>query len=262
MEAETARNMAAHRQRSRASDGPDPSPIRPEEAVLNPTDDTSRTASAPRVVGWLALAGVSLIAGIASYFHALAVVQASGATAPVSYLVPALADLVILGASADLLAASRAGQERPRLTMAALGVGIVVTLGMNVAAADPHAVPKWLVNGWPALAFTLALESLAGLVRRGRGGLVLSPVPAAPDRGETAEAPTRDEAFLMLAATGSRKEIGDFLSLSPSQVQRRVEAARKAVRAVPAEVPPDSAEPYWDGRFEAELETSANGSAR
>jgi hypothetical protein len=135
-------------------------------------------ARTPRVVGWLALAGVSLIAGIVSYFHALGVVQAAGATPPVSYLVPALADLVILGASADLLAASRAGQQRPRLTMVALTVGIVVTLTMNVVASHPHAMPPWLVDGWPALAFTLALESLAGLVRRGRGGESEAPAPA------------------------------------------------------------------------------------
>src|SRR6516225_4157785 len=141
-------------------------------------------ARAPRVVGWVALAGVSLIAGIASYFHALAVVQAAGATAPVAYLVPALADLVILGASADLLAASRAGQPRPRLTMLALGTGIAVTLAMNVVASHPHAMPSWLVDGWPAVAFVLALESLAGLVRRGRGGDAAPAVPAASGHGE------------------------------------------------------------------------------
>jgi Protein of unknown function (DUF2637) len=141
--------------------------------------ESKPATSAPRVVGWLALAGVSLIAGIVSYFHALAVVQAAGARPPVSYLVPALADLVILGASADLLAASRAGQPRPRLTMVALTVGIVVTLTMNVVASYPHALPAWLVDGWPALAFTLALESLAGLVRRGRGGASQAPAPAA-----------------------------------------------------------------------------------
>ena len=134
---------------------------------------------APRVVGWLALGGVSLIAGIASYFHALGVVEASGATPPVSYLVPALADLVILGASADLLAASRAGQPRPKLTMLALSVGVVVTLAFNVVASHPHAMPSWLVDGWPALAFILALESLAGLVRRGRGARPDHPAPAA-----------------------------------------------------------------------------------
>jgi hypothetical protein len=143
------------------------------------TDSPSRTASAPRVVGWLALAGVSLIAGIASYFHALAVVQAAGATPPVAYLVPALADLVILGASADMIAASRQGAGRPQLTMLSLGVGIAVTLAMNVAAGSDHGLGGRLVAGWPALAFTLALESLAGLVRRGRGGTDTPPVPAA-----------------------------------------------------------------------------------
>jgi hypothetical protein len=135
-------------------------------------------ARTPRVVGWLALAGVSLIAGIASYFHALAVVEAAGATPPVAYLVPALADLVILGASADLLAASRAKHNRPKLTMVSLGVGVVVTLTFNVVSPHPHAMPPWLVAGWPALAFTLALESLMGLVRRGRGAEPPS-VPAA-----------------------------------------------------------------------------------
>src|SRR5215469_6403570 len=107
---------------------------------MNPNGSTASPSSghsAPRIVGWLALAGVSLIAGIASYFHALSVVQAAGQTPPVSYLVPALADLVILGASADLLAASRAGHRRPGLTMTALGVGVVVTLAMNVVASHP-----------------------------------------------------------------------------------------------------------------------------
>jgi hypothetical protein len=158
---------------------PSPNLITPGEARMEPTDSPSRTASAPRVVGWLALAGVSLIAGIASYVHALYVVRSAGATAPVSFLVPALADLVILGASADLLAASRAGHGRPRLTMAALTVGIVVTLAMNVAAGGGHGLGGRLVSGWPALAFTLALESLAGLVRRGRGGSPAQPAPAA-----------------------------------------------------------------------------------
>ena len=173
----------------------------------------------PRAVGWLALAGVSLIAGIASYFHALAVVQAAGATAPVSYLVPALADLVILGASADLLTASRAGQPRPRLTMVALGVGVVVTLAFNVVASHPHAMPSWLVDGWPALAFILALESLAGLVRRGRGGLTGLPAPAASSQGQPAAPETTDEALRLLLATGSQRGLADALGVSRSRVE-------------------------------------------
>lgn len=183
------------------------------------TSDNTARHHAPRVVGWLALAGVSLIAGIASYFHALAVVQAAGATAPVAYLVPALADLVILGASADLLAASRANQPRPRLTMVALGTGVVVTLAFNVVASHPHAMPSWLVDGWPAVAFVLALESLAGLVRRGRGGVAAPSVPAASSQDQPGEPPTAEEALRALLASDSQRRIAEVLGVPRSRVQ-------------------------------------------
>lgn len=181
----------------------------------NPIDTPRRTASAPRLVGWLALAGVSLIAGIASYFHALAVVQAAGASPPVSYLVPALADLVILGASADLLAASRSGQSRPALTMLTLAVGVGVTLAMNIAAGGGHGLGGRLVSGWPALAFTLALESLAGLVRRGRDGSPRFPVPAASIQEPLSAA----AAWEALAAATSQRQLADALGVPRSRIQ-------------------------------------------
>jgi hypothetical protein len=195
-----------------------PTLTRKEEAQVDLTDSPPRTASAPRVVGWLALAGVSLIAGIASYFHALAVVQAAGATVPVAYLVPALADLVILGASADMIAAYRSGQPRPALTMTALGVGIAVTLAMNIAAGSHHGLGGRLVSGWPALAFTLALESLAGLVRRGRGG-DHPPVPAAYGHAEPPEPVTTETALAALLATASERVLAEVLDVPRSRVQ-------------------------------------------
>lgn len=182
---------------------------------MNDTDTPRRTASAPRVTGWLALAGVSLIAGIASYFHALAVVQAAGAVPPVSYLVPALADLVILGASADLLAASRGSQPRPALTMTTLAVGVGVTLAMNIAAGGGHGLGGRLVSGWPALAFTLALESLAGLVRRGRDGTPRPPVPAASGQEPLSAA----EAWEALAAVTSQRRLAELLDVPRSRIQ-------------------------------------------
>jgi hypothetical protein len=214
-----------------------------------PASQPGRAARAPRVVGWLALGGVSLIAGVASYFHAFAVVDASGARPPVSYLVPALADLVILGASADLLAASRAGVIRPRLTMVALAVGIVVTLAMNIAAGDPAAVPKWLVNGWPALAFTLALESLAGLVRRGRGGGHTLAAPAAQPVTVGCGhgvADTRDgrllDAYLhlrdCLGANPSYRGIGAAFEVHHDTVRQLVIAAGQAPEPEVAPEPP------------------------
>jgi hypothetical protein len=206
------------------------------EDTTEPATARTSALSVPRVVGWLALAGVSLIAGIVSYFHALAVVEAAGARPPVSYLVPALADLVILGASADLLAASRAGQPRPRLTMVALGVGIVVTLAMNVLSSHPHAMPSWLVDGWPALAFTLALESLAGLVRRGRGGdgHGLPPAAQAVTAGcghgvaETDAERVLDAYFHQrdcLSATPSFRDLGRAFGLHHDTVGQLVKAA-------------------------------------
>jgi len=210
------------------------------QSTVNPSGPSSdqagtilRSSAAPRIVGWLALAGVSLIAGIASYFHALAVVQAAGATAPVAYLVPALADLVILGASADLLAASRAGQPRPRLTMLALGTGIAVTLAMNVVASHPHAMPSWLVDGWPAVAFVLALESLAGLVRRGRGGEAAPAVPAAVAQGGEDGRPGREEALRLLLASDSERALAEALGVP----RNRVRTLKREVAGMVAEPP-------------------------
>ena len=201
--------------------------------TLNP-----RASRAPHIVGWVALAGVSLIAGIASYFHALAVVQAAGATVPVAYLVPALADLVILGASADLLAASRADQPRPRLTMLALTVGVVVTLAMNVAAGWGHGLGGRLVAGWPALAFILALESLSGLVRRGRGGASEAPASATSSQDQPPEPPGRDESLRLLLATGSRRVLADALGVPKSRVDTWASQV-----AAPAESPPVLTDP-------------------
>lgn len=132
-----------------------------------------------RILAGTALAGVSLIAAVVSYLHALAVVREVGATPPVEYLIPFLADLVILGATASLLDASRRRERLPVLTMLSLTAGVAVTLAMNVAAGFGHGLAGALVAGWPAVAFILALESLAGMVRRGRGETSPPLVPAA-----------------------------------------------------------------------------------
>jgi len=209
------------------------------------TENPPLATRAPRVVGWLALAGVSGIAGIASYFHALAVVEAAGARPPVAYLVPALADLVILGASADLLAASRAHHPRPRLTMVALSVGVVVTLAMNVAAGSGHGLGGRLVAGWPALAFILALESLAGLVRRGRGPAVAAAAPATSTPGggcghglaETVEERVADAYHHLrdcLGAEPSFRDLGRAFGIHHDTAGRVVKAAAEQVKKYPS----------------------------
>jgi hypothetical protein len=159
----------------------------------------------PRTTAWLTLASVSIVAGVISYSHALSVVQAAGAGRIVAHAQPLLADLVILGASANLLDASRAGQKLPKPSIAAAIIGGAVTLLMNVASGDPHAVPSWLVNGWPAVAFGLALESLLGLIRRGRGSDVSRPAAATCDHPEPEPPLTLDEAIGAAFGAGMSK---------------------------------------------------------
>lgn len=171
-----------------------------------------------RLVARLALAGVSAIAAVVSYFHALAVVRSAGAVPPVAYLVPFLADLVILGASAALLDASRGSHLRPRLATFSLAAGIAVTVAMNVAAGVAHGLTGALVAGWPALAFILALESLVGMVRRGRSVRESRNEYHVAGRDEPEEPPSTDEALRLLLATGSRRVLADALSVPKSRV--------------------------------------------
>lgn len=166
----------------------------------------------PRTTAWLTLAGVSIVAGVISYSHALTVVRAAGAAPVVAHAQPLLADLVILGASANLLDASRSGRALPKLSFATAIIGGLVTLWMNVAAGDPHSVPTWLVNGWPAVAFGLALESLLGLIRRGRNDEPAEVIPAVCDHPEPVAPLTLDDAIRAAAKAGlSKRQIAlDF----------------------------------------------------
>ena len=167
--------------------------------------------SATRTTAVAALAGVSAIAAVVSYLHALAVVRAVGATAPVSYLIPFLADLVILGASAAMIDAARGGAAKPRLATVSLVAGVGVTLAMNVAAGLGHGVAGALVAGWPAVAFVLSLESLAVLVRSGRTSGKFPEVPATADQCPHTVATTRDDA-ITAAYLHARDCLGEPLS--------------------------------------------------
>jgi Protein of unknown function (DUF2637) len=180
----------------------------------------------------LALAGVSAIAAVVSYFHALAVVRAAGATPPVAYLVPFLADLVILGASAALLEASRGGHPRPQLATASLGAGIAVTVAMNVAAGVAHGLTGALVAGWPALAFILALESLVGMVRRGRHRIKEDVGSFLNSAAEPDEPPDLDADIARLLERHSQRKVAAAFGVPRTRVARLAPATSAAAAEV------------------------------
>jgi hypothetical protein len=123
-----------------------------------------------RMLAGLSLAALALITGIVSYLHALAVVHLTGSTGATAYLIPFVADLMILTASLALLDAIRNSARKPRLAMVSLAVGIGATVAMNVVAGLVHGAGGALVASLPPVAFVLSLETLMGIVRLARGG--------------------------------------------------------------------------------------------
>lgn len=123
-----------------------------------------------RLLAGLSLAALALITGIVSYLHALSVVHMTGSTGLVAYLIPFVADLMILTASLALLDAIRNRARKPRLAMCSLAVGIGSTVAMNVVAGLVNGPGGALVASLPPVAFVLSLETLMGIVRLARGG--------------------------------------------------------------------------------------------
>lgn len=121
-----------------------------------------------RLVAGLALFALAAITAIVSYLHALAVVRAVGNTGAVAYLIPFVADLMIVSASMALLEAARNSTAKPALAIVSLVFGIGATLAMNVAAGWHHGSAGALVAALPPVALVLSLETLMGLVRRTR----------------------------------------------------------------------------------------------
>jgi hypothetical protein len=194
------------------------------------------------------------IVAVVSYLDGLYLIRYIGATGWAACLYPLIPDGLILICSLG---------RRAGWSMAGVVLGVLLTLLMNVGAGILHNWMYAVADGVVPVVFFVALENVRHAPERGRGGGVSPVVPAAftdAGTGDTAGTRSREAIFLELAQAGTRKEVGQFLGMSPSQVQRRVDAARKAFQAVPEEAAPASTEAYWDGSFEAELATSANGS--
>jgi hypothetical protein len=192
-------------------------------------------------VAWLALAGVSALAGVASFRHGYTVCLVLGTGRLVAWLTPGLADLVILGESAALLEVSRRKLDWPAWDIAALMVAIAATLAMNVAAAHPAWLPLWLVDAWPPVAFGLALHCLFGVARRGRAGISSPAGAATPGQLPPMTADALIEALLPHM---SQRAISGEFGLSRARVARVASPPADAALAAEAPAgPPPAATP-------------------
>jgi hypothetical protein len=114
----------------------------------------------------IAVTGIAAVGAWASYSHALDVVRAYGVTGVLAYAYPATIDGLIYAASMVLLDSARRNIAAPGLARWLLGVGIVVTLGVNVTAGLHHGAVGAVVSAWPALALVGSYELLMSMIRR------------------------------------------------------------------------------------------------
>src|SRR5579863_6656285 len=110
----------------------------------------------------MAVAGV---AAIISYQHAYELVTSHGETGVTAHLLPFTVDGLIWAASMVVLDASRRNHPVPLLAKWSLAVGIVATIGANLAHGLNHGPIGALVSAWPALALVGSFELLMLLVR-------------------------------------------------------------------------------------------------
>jgi len=98
-----------------------------------------------------AVIAVATVAAIISYQHAYGLVRSHGESGMVARLEPFTVDEFIWAASMVVLDASRRNQRVPRLAGWSLGVGIVATVGANLAHGMGHGPIGALVSTWPRL---------------------------------------------------------------------------------------------------------------
>jgi hypothetical protein len=137
-----------------------------------------------------AVAGVAVVAAVASYEHAHALVQAHGEAGWTGRLVPLTVDGLIYASSMVMLDSARRKTPVPGLARWLLGLGIAATLAANVAHGLGHGPVGAPVAAWPAVALVGSYELLILVIRSSQAasdGTPGSGSPADPLQEHAAE---------------------------------------------------------------------------
>lgn len=123
------------------------------------------TAWLIRITTAVAVVAVAGVAAIISYQHAYELVTTHGETGLTAHLLPFTVDGLIWAASIVVLDASRLHHPVPPLAKWSLAIGIVATIGANLAHGLNHGPVGAVVSAWPALALVGSFELLMLLIR-------------------------------------------------------------------------------------------------
>ncbi|WP_338741542.1 DUF2637 domain-containing protein [Actinomadura luteofluorescens] len=161
-----------------------------------------------RITTALAVVAVAAVAAVISYRHAYELVHSHGESGPTARLVPFTVDGLIWAASMVLLDASRRKHPAPPLAKWSLAVGIVATVGANVAHGATHGPIGAIVSAWPALALVGSFELLMTLTRAAASPDLTQneqrtePVQPSTEVEQTPEEAVRDEYRASLTGPG------------------------------------------------------------
>jgi hypothetical protein len=120
---------------------------------------------ADRLIRITTAAAVATVAAVISYRHACELVGTYGETGVTARRVPFTVDGLILAASMLILDANRRHRPVPPLARWCLGIGILATVGANLAHGLGHGPIGALVSAWPAVALAGSFELLMTLIR-------------------------------------------------------------------------------------------------
>ena len=120
-----------------------------------------------RVSSVAVVVAVALGAAFVSYRHAYELVHSHGEIGAAAAVGPATVDGMIYASGMVLLQAARYRQRPPLLAHFGLWLGILATVGANVAHGAGHGWVGALVSAWPAVALIVSYEQLMRIIRAG-----------------------------------------------------------------------------------------------
>lgn len=188
---------------------------------MNPVKATNRDYY--RKLTGVAVLIVAGIAATVSYLHISHLALAYGQPRLSAYLMPLSVDGLVSVSSLAMLRSARSGLTTGGLARVGLALGVLATIGANVASGLPHGVIGAVIAGWPAAAFIVAVEIAIGMVRRKP---VKTPISVPATSTQTVNAETPD-------MTNAGHDINPVTSPRLARMARQETTARTAVLANP-----------------------------
>jgi hypothetical protein len=181
-----------------------------------------------RITTALAVLTVAVIAAIISYRHAYELVRSHGESGATARLVPFTVDGLIWAASMVILDANRRNRPVPPLAAWSLGVGIVATIGANLA----HGPIGALVSAWPAVALVGSYELCMLVIRPAQRPTTEPSVKRAESPSAPAvdheEPPAPDDVPMLEQTVRARHEAGS----SQRAISRETGIDRRKVKRI------------------------------